>query len=180
MPGVDSWWPAWRSLTAVALAPTAPAAAGNGDGNPEVPDPMVPDITMIQANIYTGLSVERFQADVRKVLAVQPDFVTYNEVPFRNDEVMAPEGYAIYRDMTDRFTAATPVAWREDRWTAIDQGIVPDLELARQAAGPGGRARPALRQLGDPAGRRRPGASPWCRSTWRRWSAACPTCSGAR
>lgn len=80
------------------------------------------DITMVQANIYTGLSTERFQKDVATVLGLRPDFVTYNEVPFRNNAVMAPAGYAIYRDMTDRFTAATPVAWRTDRWTATDHG----------------------------------------------------------
>jgi len=109
-------------FTAIAAAATlaVPAGAGENDGKVDVPP--TSDITMIQANIYTGLSVERFQADVRTVLAVQPDFVTYNEVPFRNDAVMAPDGYAIYRNMKDRFTAATPVAWREDRWTAIDQG----------------------------------------------------------
>ncbi len=107
---------------AILAAPTAPAVAGDNDGRAADVAPTTSDITMIQANIYTGLKTERFQADVRKVLAVKPDFVTYNEVPFRNDDVMAPEGYAIYRDMSDRFTAATPVAWREDKWTAIDQG----------------------------------------------------------
>ena len=102
---------------AVAIAP-APAQAGAG-ARGETP---TSDITMIQANIYTGLTVPRFQADVRKVLALEPDFVTYNEVPFRSDSVIAPAGYDLYRDMTNRFTAATPVAWRADRWTAIDQG----------------------------------------------------------
>ncbi|WP_243058003.1 endonuclease/exonuclease/phosphatase family protein [Nocardioides sp. SR21] len=113
------------TLAGVALSPVH---AGTGDrANGSVPSdpggvPPTSDIRMVQANIYTGLSTERFQADVKKVLAVQPDFVTYNEVPFRNDAVMAPDGYGIYRDMTDRFTAATPVAWREDRWTPIGQG----------------------------------------------------------
>lgn len=115
-------------LAAVAGLALAPVPAGANDrADASVPQdpggvPPTSDVRMVQANIYTGLSSERFQADVRKVLAVQPDFVTYNEVPFRNDLVMAPTGYDIYRDMTDRFTAATPVAWREDRWTPIDQG----------------------------------------------------------
>jgi endonuclease/exonuclease/phosphatase (EEP) superfamily protein YafD len=111
------------AFTAIAAAATLAAPAGAGAGRATADVAQTSDITMIQANIYTGLSPERFQADVREVLAVQPDFVTYNEVPFRNDEVMAPEGYAIHRNMRDRFTAATPVAWREDRWTAIDQGV---------------------------------------------------------
>ena len=90
---------------------SAPAQARAGSRS----EPPASDITMIQANIYTGLTVPRFQADVRKVLALEPDFVTYNEVPFRSDSVIAPEGYDLYRDMTNRFTAATPVAWRADR-----------------------------------------------------------------
>lgn len=114
------------TLAGVALSPVPAGAGDRADASvPTEPGGVPPtsDIRMVQANIYTGLSTERFQADVKKVLAVQPDFVTYNEVPFRNDLVMAPDGYGIYRDMTDRFTAATPVAWREDRWTPIDQGV---------------------------------------------------------
>ena len=93
-------------------------AARKGDNDPA---PLA-EVTMVQANIYTGLKPVRFQKDVATVLGLEPDFVTYNEVPFRSDEVMAPDGYALYRDMTDRFTAATPVAWRTDRWTALDEG----------------------------------------------------------
>jgi endonuclease/exonuclease/phosphatase family metal-dependent hydrolase len=55
-------------------------------------------------------------------MSVEPDVISYNEVPFRMDEFLAPEGYSLYRDMSNRFTAATPVAWRTDRWTAIDNG----------------------------------------------------------
>ncbi|MBZ5737299.1 endonuclease/exonuclease/phosphatase family protein [Nocardioides mangrovi] len=108
--------------TAVGTAPIAQAdKRAGGNGSDPGTDP-VADVTMVQANIYTGLTVERFQKDVATVLGLQPDFVTYNEVPFRSDAVMAPTGYSIYRDMTDRFTAATPVAWRTDRWTALDEG----------------------------------------------------------
>jgi endonuclease/exonuclease/phosphatase (EEP) superfamily protein YafD len=105
-----------------AVVPTAGAVAGPAA---RAKAPWSSDVTMVQANIYTGLGVDRFQADVREVLGQQsgPDFVTYNEVPFRNNAVMAPAGrYGIYRDMTNRFTAATPVAWRLDRWTALDHG----------------------------------------------------------
>ena len=118
---------AWRRLLVggaalCALMGTVTAVTAPARAEGEEPEPPVSDITMVQANIYTGLTVERFQADVRTVLSLAPDFVTYNEVPFRNDAVMAPEGYDIYRSMRNRFTAATPVAWREDRWQAIDQG----------------------------------------------------------
>ena len=109
------------AVSAVSLA--APAAAVPGAASSAKADPVVSDVTMVQANIYTGLTVERFQKDVAKVLSVQPDFVTYNEVPFRSDAVMAPEGYCIYRNTRNRFTAATPVAWRSDKWTALDQGV---------------------------------------------------------
>jgi endonuclease/exonuclease/phosphatase family metal-dependent hydrolase len=99
-------------------AGAAPAAAGAGEDGTVVPA----GVTMVQANIYTGLTVDRFQADVRRVLAQHPDFITYNEVMFRKDPVLAPAGYAIYRSTKNRFTAETPVAWRADRWTAIDHG----------------------------------------------------------
>jgi endonuclease/exonuclease/phosphatase (EEP) superfamily protein YafD len=110
-------------VLATSLGLPATSASAAGPANEPPAPPTTSDIRMVHANIYTGLTVERFQQDVATVLSLQPDFVTYNEVPFRNDLVMAPEGYAIWRDMRDRFTAATPVAWREDRWTAIDQGV---------------------------------------------------------
>lgn len=109
--------------TALAFAAglLAPVQAAPAAG----PDSTSPDrVTMVQANIYSGLTVPRFQADVRKVLDLRPDFITYNEVPLRNDLVMAPpaEGYAIHRLKRNRYTAATAVAWRTDRWTKVDSG----------------------------------------------------------
>lgn len=100
-------------LVATLLAGPPSAAAEEPPGD---------SVTMVQANILSRLSVERFQADVREVLAEQPDFVSYNEVPLRNDAVLAPAGYDIHRRMKSRYTAATAVAWREDRWSAIDKG----------------------------------------------------------
>lgn len=79
-------------------------------------------LTAVQANILTTMKPEKFQRDARTVTGIGADVITYNEVPFRYDEYLAPEGYAVYRDMSNRFTAATPVAWRTDRWTAIDTG----------------------------------------------------------
>lgn len=81
-------------------------------------------VTAIQANIKSDLSTERFRADVSEVLAMQPDIVTYNEVPLRYDTVLAPEGYDVHRKMKNRYTKATAVAWRSDRWTAIDSGTI--------------------------------------------------------
>jgi hypothetical protein len=115
------------AVTSVALGAVAcgfaalasPAAARSDDPT----TPVEPGgVTMVQANIYTGLTVDKFQADVRTVLAQHPDFITYNEVMFRKDPVLAPAGYALYRSTKDRFTAETPVAWRTDRWTAIAHG----------------------------------------------------------
>jgi endonuclease/exonuclease/phosphatase (EEP) superfamily protein YafD len=93
------------------VAGTAPASAAEGDG-----------VRMVQANILTGMPWKRFSSDVREVLGQQPDFVTYNEVPYRRDDVLAPDGYALHRSTRNRYTAATPVAWRTDRWRKIDQG----------------------------------------------------------
>ena len=55
------------------------------------------------------------------MLSNQPDFITYNEVPWRHDIFLAPPGYAMWRTPGE-YTGATPVAWRTDRWTAINQG----------------------------------------------------------
>jgi YD repeat-containing protein len=97
----------------------APAGASSGSGQK---DNTVSDLTMVQANIKTGMPVPKFQADVHTVLSQDPDFVTYNEVMFRNDAVMAPTGYDIYRSMRNRYTAETPVAWRSDKWSEINEG----------------------------------------------------------
>ncbi len=91
-----------------------PAVAGPGDD--------AGTVRVIQANIKSDLSTDRFRADVSTVLGKHPDVVTYNEVPLRYDEVLAPEGYAVHRKMKNRYTQATAVAWRTDRWTAVDAG----------------------------------------------------------
>jgi len=104
------------ALLAAAPATTAsPAAAG-----PETPDS---DITMIQANLLSPQSDARFRADVAEIMGYRPDLVTYNEVAFRRDEVLAPDGYALWRE-DGRYQRTVPVAWRTDRWTAVARGSV--------------------------------------------------------
>ena len=103
---------------ALTVAPVgAPAQAGPATSEPS-------DFTMVDANILSQLSVERFQADVREVLGVRPDIVTYNEVPVRQDSVLAPGVYDIHRSMKNRYTKATAVAWRSDRFTEVASGTV--------------------------------------------------------
>lgn len=84
-------------------------------------DTVTPDVVMVQANIKTGMPVSKFQSDVRAVLAPRPDFVTYNEVPMRQDGVLAPEGYDLWRTPGE-YLGATPVAWRTDTWAPIAEG----------------------------------------------------------
>lgn len=100
---------ALATLTTVA-APPAQARDSQGD------------VEMITANIRSALSVPRFQADVSRVMAHKPDFVAYNEVPEREDSVLAPPGYAIYRGNVNRYTRATPVVWRTDKWSLVAAG----------------------------------------------------------
>lgn len=111
---------------ALGLSLLAPGAAVARDGaradEPTAPPVGSPTVTMVQANIYTKLKPAPFKRDVRTVMSAEPDFISYNEVPFRYDEFLAPEGYELFRDMSNRFTAATPVAWRTDRWTPIATG----------------------------------------------------------
>jgi endonuclease/exonuclease/phosphatase (EEP) superfamily protein YafD len=116
---------AWRRAVGLALAGLLAAtlpALGDGARAATAAAATTSDLTMVQANIYTRLGNTKFTKDVRKVMAQQPDFVTYNEVPFRSDASLTPEGYALYRGYRNRFTKATPVAWRTDRWTKIDSG----------------------------------------------------------
>ncbi len=107
-------------VLALGVVPTttvAQAAGGSARSNGSNSD-----VTMVHANIKSDLSVDRFQADVREVLAKHPDVITYNEVPLRQDAVLAPDGYDIHRSMDSRYTAATAVAWRSDRWSVVDSG----------------------------------------------------------
>jgi endonuclease/exonuclease/phosphatase family metal-dependent hydrolase len=90
-------------------APVAPAAEGV--------------IRITEANLLSGQPDGNFQADARLVISNQPDFITYNEVPWRKDVFLAPPGYALFRT-PGQYTGETPVAWRTDKWTAINQGTL--------------------------------------------------------
>jgi endonuclease/exonuclease/phosphatase family metal-dependent hydrolase len=79
-------------------------------------------VRLVQANIRSNLSVRRFARDAREVVATRPDVITYNEVPERADRRLAPSGYALYRSHRNRYTKATPVAWRTSRWRKVDHG----------------------------------------------------------
>ncbi|WP_110182678.1 endonuclease/exonuclease/phosphatase family protein [Nocardioides solisilvae] len=92
------------------------------------PEPTLPpsvtgsDVTIVQANLQSPQSVVGFQGDVVTVRAQAPDVITYNEVAFRQDVNLAPPpGYAMFRT-PGQYTGATPVAWRTDRWTALQAG----------------------------------------------------------
>lgn len=103
-------------LLAGTVGAGAPAGASTGTGTP------TSDVTMVQANLKSGMPVPDFDADVSTIMAQHPDFVTYNEVYFRPSSVLAPAGYGIYRSTQIRNAMETPVVWRTDRWTAIDEG----------------------------------------------------------
>ena len=111
------------ALAAAALAVTvAPLPAAQASESSTASTTTKSDVTLVHANILSQLSVERFQADVRTVLGKKPDLITYNEVPLRQDSVIAPNGYDLQRTKESRYTAATAVAWRTDRWTEVDSG----------------------------------------------------------
>ncbi len=75
----------------------------------------------MQANLRSPQPWEGFQRDARTVYRQSPDIVTFNEVAFRYDEYLAPEGYSLWRT-PGQYTGPTPVAWRTDAWSAVDQG----------------------------------------------------------
>ncbi len=117
--------------TGVALALSVPAAVVATSG-PASAGSAVPvaasaaraggtDLTVVQANLRSPQPWEGFQADARTVYRQSPDIVTFNEVAFRYDEYLAPEGYSLWRT-PGQYTGPTPVAWRTDAWSAVDEG----------------------------------------------------------
>ncbi len=113
------------AVVAAGLAVTSPASAredltSNARAD-ALPPPAPGVIRLTQANLLSGQPALDFQADAATVLSNQPDFITYNEVPWRHDIFLAPPGYALFRTPGE-YTGATPVAWRTDKWTAINQG----------------------------------------------------------
>lgn len=111
-----------RRVAALTIA-AATALAGCLVAAPAQAEEEAPsDVKMVQANIKTGMPLDRFQSDVREALGTSPDFITYNEVPYRSGDVLAPGDYSIHRSVRNRYTAATPVVWRHPGWTKVDAG----------------------------------------------------------
>ncbi len=97
------------------------------------------DVLAVQTNMPMRMPWQQFQADLRRIFALDPDFITYNEVSGRYDSVLAPEGYAVHRDRTDRYTGATAVAWNTDRWTEVRSGTTRISNVRRIPPGWDGR-----------------------------------------
>lgn len=85
--------------------------------------PATRTIRMTEANIKSGMSASATKADVASVMRVKPDFVAYNEVPYRADSLLAPSGYDIWRS-PGRYIGANAVVWRTDRWRPIARGTI--------------------------------------------------------
>lgn len=117
------------TVTALAVLATllvlAVASTGGGRGDLEnaasESDPGVAGVRLVQANIKSGMSLERTAADLGQVFAQLPDFITFNEVSSRPDAMLAPPGYAIQRT-PGTYTGATAVVWDTSRWTKIAAG----------------------------------------------------------
>ncbi len=78
-------------------------------------------VRLVQANIKSGMSLDRTAADLGQVFAQQPDFITFNEVNSRPDAMLAPPGYGIQRT-PGTYTGATAVVWDATRWTRTNAG----------------------------------------------------------
>ncbi|MFC6344858.1 endonuclease/exonuclease/phosphatase family protein, partial [Nocardioides hankookensis] len=81
----------------------------------------ISSVRITQANLKSGEATPKFLSDLSKVFSNCPDFVTFNEVPYRADDLLAPTGYDLFRT-PGQYTGASPVVWRTDRWTAINRG----------------------------------------------------------
>lgn len=106
-----------RATTSPTASPTSPTTSATPTVDPEP----VTSVEVVQANIKSGTEFGKFTSDLRKVFKTCPDFVTYNEVPMRQPQYLAPPGYAIWRT-PGQYMGATPVVWRTDRWTAEARG----------------------------------------------------------
>ena len=80
------------------------------------------DITVVTANLRSPQHYTTFQEDAREVLAQDPDLIAYNEVGFRQDQFLAPEGYALWRLTTNQYTRHNAVAWKTDTWHEVQHG----------------------------------------------------------
>ena len=80
------------------------------------------DITVVTANLRSPQPATGFQQDAAEVLAQNPDLITYNEVGFRQDQFLAPDGYALWRMTTTQYTRHNAVAWRTDTWHEVAHG----------------------------------------------------------
>ena len=113
------------AVVAAGLVVTSPASAREdlttNARAVALPPPAPGVIRITEANLLSGQPAPDFQSDVATVLSNQPDFIAYNEVPYRLDSFLAPPGYALWRT-PGQYTGETPVAWRTDKWTAINQG----------------------------------------------------------
>ncbi|MEX0429369.1 hypothetical protein AB3X52_17255 [Nocardioides sp. DS6] len=107
------------SAAVVATRPTDPAGGLVDDTTPAASSSAV--VRVVQGNMESPQSVTHFQADVKKLLAQKPDFITYNEVAYRNDGVLAPGSYRLFRT-PGKYTGENPVAWDSSKWTALDTG----------------------------------------------------------
>lgn len=122
--------PSARATTGATPTPTpTPTTSPTPSPTPTVDPGPVTSVEVVQANIKSGTPFDKFSADLRKVFKTCPDFVTYNEVPMRQPQYLAPPGYAIWRT-PGQYMGATPVVWRTDRWSAEARGttMISDLE----------------------------------------------------
>ncbi len=101
--------------------PTPPTTPPTTPPAPPAQSWPITSIRIIQANIKAGSPQRKFESDLATVFASSPDFISYNEVPYRLDTQLAPPGYALQRT-PGQYTGASPVAWNTNRWLAINQG----------------------------------------------------------
>ncbi len=85
------------------------------------------EVRIVQANIKTTTPLSTYNKHVDQVVAMAPDFISFNEVSSRTPEQITPDGYASYRDVPvypAGESRGTAVAWRTDKWTMSDKGRI--------------------------------------------------------
>lgn len=96
--------------------------------------PVARTMRMVEANVKSGMTEAKTKADLDKVYAVKPDFIAYNEVPYRSDAMLARAGHEIWRS-PGRYIGANAVVWRTDRWSPIARGTIYVSNVPGKVAG---------------------------------------------
>lgn len=117
-----------QTLKSVRQAAALPGAPG---GVPSAAPAAVsgPNVRIAHANLKVTMGARKLDADLTRLVALGPDFISINEAQSRSLEEVTPDGYGSYRASaalrakSQQATSAV-VMWRTDRWISVAHGTI--------------------------------------------------------